>query len=75
MADNIRRFVTNLFAFPAGYFEEHSAEELKLTEDERQQLIKMQSECEKRRKALNTDSVNEREDKALKEFESEFFSE
>lgn len=75
MADNIQRFVSNLFAFPVGYFEEHSAEELKLSESERQQLIKMQDECEKRRKELNTDSAAEREDKALKEFEDEFFSE
>ena len=25
---NIRRFVTNLFAYPAGYFEQHTPEEL-----------------------------------------------
>ena len=25
---NIRRFVTNLFVYPAGYFEQHTSEEL-----------------------------------------------
>lgn len=73
--DGVLRYAYNLFAFPKGYFEEHTAEELKITEDERQQLIKMQAECEKRNEELNTDSASSREDRALKEFEEEFFSE
>lgn len=38
---NIERFTTNLFAFPNGYFEEHTAEELDISEEERQELIKL----------------------------------
>lgn len=73
--DGVLRYAYNLFAFPKRYFEQHTAEELEVTEDERQQLIKMQAECEKRKKELNTDSASSMEDRALKEFEEEFFSE
>lgn len=38
---NIRRFLTNLFAFPTGYFADHSADELGISEEERQELIKL----------------------------------
>ena len=38
---NIRRFLTNIFAFPAGYFADHSADELGISEEERQELIKL----------------------------------
>ena len=38
---NIRRFLTNIFAFPAGYFVVHSADELGIAEEERQELIKL----------------------------------
>lgn len=34
---NIRRFVTNLFAYPAGYFEQHTPEELHVSEEECQE--------------------------------------
>lgn len=37
---NLERFYLNFFAFPEGYFEQHTAEELKVTEEERQVLIK-----------------------------------
>lgn len=73
--DGVLRYVYNLFAFPKRYFEQHTAEELEVTEDERQHLIKMQAECEKRKEELNTDSASSMEDRALKEFEKEFFSE
>jgi hypothetical protein len=61
--DGILRYAYNLFAFPKGYFEEHTAEELKITEDERLQLIKMQAEDE------HDDSKIQKEEDALKEFE------
>lgn len=73
--DGVLRYAYNLFAFPKRYFEQHTAEELEITEDERQQLIKMQAECEKRKEELNTDSASSMEDRALKEFEKEFFFE
>ena len=38
---NIRRFLTNIFSFPAGYFADHSADELGISEEERQELIKL----------------------------------
>lgn len=41
-AKNIRRFLTNLFAFPNDYFSEHSSDELGISEEERQELIKLQ---------------------------------
>ncbi|MCC8121711.1 MAG: hypothetical protein LIO42_06995 [Oscillospiraceae bacterium] len=34
----------NLFCYPMGYFEEHTAEELKITEEERLVFIKKQTE-------------------------------
>lgn len=40
-AGNIRRYATNLFAYPKGYFEQHTAAELKVSEEERQELIRM----------------------------------
>lgn len=61
--DGILRYAYNLFAFPKGYFEEHTAEELKITEDERLQLIKMQDEDE------HDDSKIQKEEDTLKEFE------
>lgn len=61
--DGILRYAYNLFAFPNGYFEEHTAEELKITEDERLQLIKMQDEDE------HDDSKIQKEEDTLKEFE------
>lgn len=73
--DGVLRYAYNLFAFPKRYFEQHTAEELEVTEDERQQLIKMQAECEKRKEELNTDSASSMENRALREFEKEFFSE
>lgn len=38
---NIRRFLTNIFSFPAGYFADYSADELGISEEERQELIKL----------------------------------
>jgi len=34
----------NLFTWPLGFFEAHTAEELGLTEDERQELVDMQAQ-------------------------------
>ena len=41
---NIRRFAMNLFAYPEGYFEQHTPEELHISEEDRQELIRLQSE-------------------------------
>ena len=38
---SIRRFLTNFFAFPEGHFLDHSADELNISEEERQELIKL----------------------------------
>lgn len=65
---NIRRFVTNLFAYPAGYFEQHTPEELHITEEERQELIQRHAEAASRK----TDE--RRKDSRIKEFEAEFFA-
>ena len=65
---NIRRFVTNLFAYPAGYFEQHTPEELHITEEERQELIRRHAEAAGRK----TDE--RRNDSRIKEFEAEFFA-
>lgn len=65
---NIRRFVTNLFAYPADYFERHTPEELRVTEEERQELIRLHAEAANRK-------VDEgRNDSRIKEFEAEFFA-
>ena len=65
---NIRRYATNLFAYPAGYFEQHTAEELHVTEEERQELIQLHAEAANRK-------VDEgRKDSRIKEFETEFFA-
>ena len=61
--DGVLRYAYNMFAFPKGYFEQHTAAELKITEDERQQLIKMQAGDE------HDDSKIQKEEDALKEFE------
>lgn len=44
---NIQRFAVNFFVFPDGYFEQHTAEELEVSEEERQELIRMQTEKNK----------------------------
>lgn len=64
---NIRRYATNLFAYPAGYFEQHTAEELRVSEEERQELIRLHGE------RSNSGSDRKRADR-LKEFEADFFA-
>lgn len=64
---NIRRFVTNLFAYPDGYFDQHTAEELHISEEERLELIRLQSE--RTNSANSEDSAREQ----LRAFEEEFF--
>lgn len=64
---NIRRFTTNLFAYPAGYFEQHTADELRVSEEERQELIRLHGERN------DSDSDRKRADR-LKEFEADFFA-
>lgn len=64
---NIRRYATNLFAYPQGYFEKHTAEELRISEEDRQELIRLQGERN------DTDSDRKRTDR-IKEFEAEFFT-
>jgi len=75
MADNIRRYAYNLFAFPEDYFETHTADELGVTEEERSDLIAMKAECEKRKKSADPDAYERSQDRALEEFEKEFFEE
>lgn len=65
---NIRRFVTNLFVYPAGYFEQHTPEELHITEEERQELIQRHAE------AAGCKTDERRKDSRIKEFEAEFFA-
>lgn len=64
---NIRRFATNLFAYPAGYFEKHTVEELHVSEEERQELIRLHGE------RSDGSSDRKRADR-IKEFEAEFFA-
>lgn len=64
---NIRRYATNLFAYPVDYFEQHTAEELRVSEEERQELIRLHGE--------RSDSSSDRKHAdRLKEFEAEFFA-
>ena len=62
---NIRRFTTNLFAYPEGYFEQHTPEELHISDEDLQELIRLQSE----RKDGNAGYDR------VKEFEKEFLGE
>lgn len=64
-ARNIRRFLTNFFAFPEGYFSDHSADELNISEEERQELIKLQT-------ATPMDERTTPQDR-IEEFEKELF--
>ncbi len=50
LAKEIMRYNCNLFCFPHGYFEEHTAEKLKISEEARQWLIGAQNEAEEKRK-------------------------
>lgn len=63
---NIHRFVTNLFAYPAGYFEQHTPEELHVSEEERQELIRLHGE-------RSGSSSDRKHADRLKEFEVDFF--
>lgn len=65
---NIRRFVTNLFTYPEGYFERHTPEELRVTEEERQELIRLHAE------AASHKVDERRKDSRIKEFKAEFFA-
>lgn len=64
---NIRRFGTNLFVYPAGYFEQHTAEELRISEEERQELIRLHGE-------RSGSSSDRKHADRLKEFEADFFA-
>lgn len=64
---NIRRYATNLFAYPAGYFEQHTAEELHVSEEERQELIRLHGE-------RNDSGSDQKHTDRLKEFEADFFA-
>ena len=44
-SEEIKRYAFNLFSFPDGYFEEHTAEELEISEEARQWLIETQKKC------------------------------
>lgn len=71
----VRRYVYNLFAFPKDYFETHTADELGVTEEDRNDLIVMKAECEKRKKSASSDAYERSQDRAREEFEKEFFEE
>lgn len=47
---NIERYTFNFFAFPQGYFEEHTAEELGVSEDDHQELIRLHIPSSKERR-------------------------
>lgn len=64
---NIRRFVTNLFVYPAGYFEQHTPEELRVSEEERQELIRLHGE-------RSDSGSDQKHADRLKEFEVDFFA-
>lgn len=64
---NIRRYATNLFVYPTGYFDQHTAEELRISEEDRQELIRLHGE--------RSDSSSDRKHAdRLKEFETDFFA-
>lgn len=64
---NIRRYATNLFAYPTGYFEQHTAEEPRISEKDRQELIRLHGERK------DTGSDQKRADR-IKEFGADFFA-
>ena len=64
---NIRRYATNLFAYPAGYFEQHTVDELHVSEEERQELIRLHGE-------RSDSSSDQKHADRLKEFETDFFA-
>lgn len=66
-ASDIRRYATNLFAYPHGYFEQHTAEELHISEEDRQELIRLHGE-------RSDSNADQRRADRLKEFEDEFFA-
>lgn len=59
----------NLFSYPYGYFRDKSAEDLGITEEERQMFINAQEEASK-----NNESDEEKRAKYLSDFESELDS-
>ncbi len=64
---NIRRYATNLFAYPAGYFEQHTVDELHVSEEERQELIRLHRE-------QSDSSSEQKRAERLKEFEADLFA-
>lgn len=64
---NIRRYATNLFAYPAGYFEQHTVDELHVSEEERQELIRLHGE-------RSDSSSDQKHADRLKEFEADLFA-
>ena len=44
VGDEIYRYEFNLFAFPERYFENHTAQELRISEEARQKLIEIQKQ-------------------------------
>lgn len=64
---NIRCYATNLFAYPAGYFEQHTVDELHVSEEERQELIRLHGE-------RSDSSSDQKHADRLKEFEADLFA-
>ncbi len=50
VTEEVLAYSYNLFAFPQGYFQDHTAKELKISEKARKELIRMQKEGERYRK-------------------------
>lgn len=64
---NIERYTFNFFAFPQGYFEEHTAEELGVSEDDRQELIRLHIPLAKEKRKTQEELYAE----FIKEFNAE----
>lgn len=60
------KYASNMFAFPVGYFEKHTEEELKISEKTRQELIELHSE--------RNDNVSVSYDEAKEKETEDFFN-
>jgi len=67
--DEIFRYTFNMFAFPQGYFEEKTAEELGISEEARQKLIAIQNEPKP-----SPEEIQAQREKEFDEFVEKYFS-
>lgn len=54
MRDDVKWYAFNLFAFPHDHFEGKTAEELRISEEARQELIRLQHDVCKSERKYNT---------------------